>query len=342
MRYHFCSTCIAILMASLCFAQAKPTDDATAKKAEEIKQIAKEKLLSLLNDDRAWEPDGPGNPKASSGVSSQPWGESALAARALVNAGEDPATNAKLGAAVEKISKAKIKGVYALSERIQLLNNPIFKKKYDKVVDADFKLLTEALTDEGMFPYVVGQDGRDLSCTYYGWCGLLERKQKIPVAAWKVLVNKLLLLQVRGSDEPPPNSELPAHEMAGGWCYIRNGDRLNSPPTIAMTAEAVYLLLMARDSFKDKKVLSKIDGAIDDGMAFLVRQLPLSKRPEAPYSLLALQRLAALKPQELAATNWYATAIKALSGRSGGHGQVAGAAMTLQVVITGDPAAKAP
>jgi hypothetical protein len=333
------SIALTLLLGSVATAQNRPAE-VDPQRVEEIKKGVTAKLLESLRDGRAWEPDA--TKDAHAGSTSQPWGASAAAANALLLAGEDPATNAKLAAAIDDISKASIKGVYALSLRMQLLNNPILKKKYDKVVDADFKLLADGINAEGMFTYTVGNPGQDMSCTYFGWCGLFERKQKITPAAWKLLVTRLLSLQVHDRDLPNDglNGKSPA-QLDGGWSYVRMpGKPPTMAPSIAMTAEATYMLLVARDNFKDKKVLAAIDKAVEDGMDFLKRNLEASKG-ESTYSVMALQRLAAMRPDDLSKTGYYAAAVVRMSPSGGaGGGSVGTPAMMLHVVAVGDPSNK--
>jgi len=328
---------VCLLLLLMCSTICTAAEDDDGAKYDAARNKAREYLFSILQPDRAWEPPEKDNPLA---TASQAWGPSALAALALAKNGEDPANDPRFANAVDLIAKGTTKGVYALGLRLQLLNHPVFKGKYKAAVNADFRLLLTGMNKNGTFHYTVGQKTFDLSTTYFGWCGLMELKAAIPETAWRAIATQLLSTQLQGGKAPvgyarPGEAAVPA----GGWNYTLNDTR---PPTIAMTGEALTLLLNAKANIRDRQMKDAIDAAVKRGLDYLdaAAEAAMKKGSVNPYTWLVLQRTGPLASrQQFGAEDWMVDGIThfiKVQRPNGSFAQPSDTAMALLFMAIGD------
>jgi len=330
---------VLLLSSSVCLA----ADDDGAK-YDAARNRAREYLYSILQPDRAWEPP---EKDGLTGTAGQAWGPSALVALALAKNGEDPATEPRFARAVDVIAKGTTKGVYALGLRLQLLNHPVFKGKYKAAVNADFRLLLTGINKNGTFHYTVGQKSFDLSTTYFGWCGLMEQKAAIPEVAWRAIATQLLATQLQGGKAPVPGYAKPGEVAgpAGGWNYTLNDTR---PPTVAMTGEALTLLLNAKPKIRDRQMKDAIDAAVRKGLVYLdaAAEAAMKKDSVNPSTWLVLQRTGPLASrQQFGAEDWMVDGIThfiKVQRQDGSFGQPSDTGMALLFMAIGDGDAPGP
>lgn len=125
-------------------------------------------------------------------------------------------------------------------------------------------------------------------------------------------------------------------DKARGWSYLPKVDA-HHPPTGAMTTAALAALITAKSALYEAKVLpankdleSKIDRAINDGLAWLTNFYSIEQNPSSNkgmnvgwhyYYLYGLERAGVLAQQEFFGKNaWYIDGAKLLTSKQAAEG----------------------
>jgi len=220
-------------------------------------------------------------------------GQTALAIYALLSAGEKPANNPKLAAAIEWLKKNDTKGIYALGCRAQVW----YMLPHDKdevirdCIRKDAALLLEGARNStgtgfrGLYHYLVSSRTYDSSCSQYGVLGMwgLERAGlEVSDDYWTAVEKAWTKNQQRD----------------GNWVY-GEGEKTDLPATrkVNMTAAGIATLFITQDYLRSmdgvKCTPSKPSPALEKGMAWMEKNLPamLKAGQVAPYGMYGIERI---------------------------------------------------
>jgi hypothetical protein len=323
---------------ALRLAAAPRVEDGGAGAAERKREVdaAVKKAVAVLyqqhNARGHWEPDPANDALKAQGLAfrQQEGGVSALAAHALLTAGEDPAQGTKLQAALNYLAGAQINGTYSLSYRVQSLgpmaapNSPA-----QRVIAQDVAALAGGARADGLFSYHcpadIDKQRGDLSSTQHAWIALAEGARRgagVPPRAWAAIADTL----VRNQDRD------------GGWAYHfadpTEQTRFTNKPSPSMTAAACTILLLAQEHVA-RQHHAALRTAVERGMAFLDESFQSTGGTSfvanigsvetgfryCVYFLVTVQRLGHLSGRTaFNQTDWYDAGCGWLLGKQNGDG----------------------
>jgi hypothetical protein len=232
--------CITLLAATRAHAASPQAIDAAIKKGVEY-------IYSQQKPTGRWETDPKRDGDRHEGATMQgdTWGGfSALSTYALVAAGESP-KDKRVASAVDFLKTADIIGIYSLGLRAQvwhlLANTPAKEAEYQKLIDADTKLILAGINmsgdNKGLWDYRNGIGERiDHSVSQYGILGLWALQDsgaKVDLHYWQLF------------DQTWRDHQL----NDGGWAYNSTKAHMGSKDdaSASMTAAGIATLFITGD-----------------------------------------------------------------------------------------------
>jgi hypothetical protein len=278
---------LTIALVMLCAARARAADAASVERS-----ISKAKTyLYLQHHNGSWESAPRQEPSSRDKLTGSQWGgQTALAAYALLAAGDRPASEPKLAQSIDFLKTAKLTGTYAFGLRcmvwLLLPQSAETRSLLKRDAAALQTMMKSSGPAKGFYDYDARGSSYSLSRSQYAVLGMWAAAQggvEIPVEYWRKTEAAWT-----GAQEPD-----------GGWRYQRGGR--NYPVTPGMTAAGVASLLVAREQLLAARSGpcdgNPPSGAIDRGLAWLDQNFDLvaaedSFRREYPYvTLYAVERV---------------------------------------------------
>ena len=293
------------------------------------------------------------------GVEGGQWGGlTALAAYALLSAGEDP-ENPDLAEAVRWLTEAPIVGTYALGMRAQVWLNLPPRPEFRQAMLADGNLLGRAIQgnnpeertvkddkNHGTFDYLPVETGRvDLSSTQYGVLGVWAYAKyggEVPLGYWQEMENAWLRWQ----------------QPDGGWAYAGE-PRADKPTAMSITTAGVASLYVTQDYLHSGEGIgcngNITNPAIERGLTFLVEGFPYllgkkdvpdnqaarekASRNDVHYTLYGVERIGVASGLKyFGDLDWYAEGARWLldkQSKDGGWGSTENTCFALLFLSTG-------
>lgn len=249
------SLCVACLVAA-------PLFGATSSEVEQSLSKAKSYLYARhKNGD--WENADKQDAKSQDKLVGSQWGgQTALAAYALLAAGENPNAEPKLAAGIDFLKNAKIGGTYSLGVRCQVWSLLPQTPEIKSLVRRDALALQSMMKTQGnargFYDYDARGNSYSLSRAQYavlGMWGAARANVEVPSDYWRKVESAWA-----GAQEPD-----------GGWRYQKGGREY--PVTAGITAAGVATLLVAQENLLAGAggacKGNPSNGAIDRGLAWL-------------------------------------------------------------------------
>lgn len=309
----FYSLLLIVIAVFCCACPAKPaqaqqlTDEQVSEAVDRIKQY----LFDAQDPSGAWFGSYQAGPE--DGEGRVRWGETAMAALALIVSGESP-QRPEIAKALELLAEVEITGVYPLAMRVHLWS--YLPDYYKPLLERDGATMANSAYEGARFNYwVYGADDFDEndtrvdnSTTQYGILSLWQvakRGGRIGNPFWEAALQ--LFIDMQKSD--------------GGWAYSTAPNTTQS-----MTCAGLTVLLVAQQElYRDRdKPPAELTEAINRGLEYLDRNWSLANMNTpggASYTYYGYERVGLASGRKyFGGQDWFETIARQIIGRNARYG----------------------